>query len=80
MSRHTPGPWKVANNGISGKKTATFRIWRNDPLQADGENKGYACIAPHVHGEANAAFIVRACNAHDDLLAALERIANHPRE
>lgn len=27
---------------------------------------------------ANAAFIVRAVNAHDDLVAALTRIANHP--
>ena len=27
-----------------------------------------------VSGEANAEFIVRACNAHDELLAALERL------
>lgn len=58
---HTPTPWKASGNAV-------FR---------DGH-----CLAmtgtdiwmPEVE-EANAAFIVRACNAHDDLVAALEAVA-----
>jgi hypothetical protein len=70
---HTPGPWLVANNGKNGKKTPTFRVWRTDPNQPKGDdfgNIGYACIAPHVGGEANARLIA----ASPELLEALETL------
>ena len=71
MSKHTKGPWVVANNGKQGKKSATFRIWRTDPNQLQGDdfkNIGYECIAPHVAGEANARLI----SAAPELLQALK--------
>lgn len=46
----------------------TFNGDRQEVLDANGNN---ACV------KANAAFIVRACNAHDELVAALELI-DHP--
>lgn len=67
MSKYTPGPWKIASNG---KNAATFRIWRNDPVQElEGANAGYACIAPHVHGGTNARLIAAA----PELLEALRK-------
>jgi len=65
MTEHTPGPWFRENN----------KIWHEN---------GLACIAEVFHGvlgrsddlseaqEANARFIVTACNTHTDLLTALE--------
>ena len=70
MSKHTPGPWHVGE------------VEEIDPedSQENGINimsaEGYY-IAGVIGGfsdgvqEANAAFIVRACNAHDELVAAL---------
>lgn len=63
---HTPGPWLSVR---VGKQGVTWRIWRNDnagELSPEGNNEGYACIAPHVHGEANASLIAAA----PELLAA----------
>lgn len=74
QTQHTQGPWLIANNGSEGKETSTFRIWRNDPNQPQGDdfiNRGYACIAPHVHGKANANLIAAA----PELLEALENAA-----
>ncbi len=63
MSKHTPTPWV-------------------NELSADGsirqEETGRSiCEFPYDWPEDkfNAAFIVRACNAHDELVAALESIA-----
>ena len=62
--QQTPGPWKVfAGNGL-------VRI---------SDIHGMAPIAEMMHhnhplNEANAAFIVRACNAYYDLLAACEKV------
>lgn len=60
ITEHTPVPWHVGGDG---------RIVY--------EETGYAiCNAVVYHGkwdgQENAAFIVRAANAHDDLVAALE--------
>ena len=57
---HTPTPWTVNGSFIqSDKKTvANVGDW-NTRLDVD---------------EANAAFIVRACNSHAALVAALERL------
>ena len=73
-TKHPLGPWLIGNNGKQGKKSPTFRIWRTDPDQPQGEdfrNRGYACIAPHVEGEANARLIAAA----PDMLEALKAIA-----
>lgn len=61
MSKHTPTPWTA-----EGKS-----IWRDTPLQ-------FVAITTTTRGdevdEANAAFIVRACNARDDLLEACKAV------
>jgi hypothetical protein len=83
-AERTAGPWLIANNGRQGRKSETFRIWRNDPGQDVASdhfrNEGYAVIAPHVHGEANARFIVTACNAHEELVAALRELVEEVRD
>lgn len=65
----TPGEWDVFE-GYDGHQTiATMR----------STNRTVSIVAPrhaepcgHQATDANAAFIVRACNAHDDLVAALQ--------
>lgn len=66
----TPGPWQV---------TSPIRKNSRKPTIATADRIPYA-IATVCGGigegarEANAAFIVRACNAHDDLVAAAKRV------
>ena len=84
-TKFTPGPWRIANNGRSGKKTRTFRIWRNDPNQPDGDNfrnTGYANISSHVSGEANAHLIAAAPQLYEALECLLNATMyrNHPEE
>ena len=66
MNKHTPTPWKVDGNSD---------VFSGDPSK--GTRKDIACIQSDNYAE-DAEFIVRACNAHDDLLEALERIVNLP--
>lgn len=68
MSKHTPTPWRAVRVGntltIAGAVPGYF-----------AEIRG-ACEGAHgAMGEANAEFIVRAVNAHDDLVAALQNLA-----
>jgi len=72
-AQHTPGPWalhpRVTENPpriyCRGVIIATVDTSAPDP----GER------------EVNAAFIIRACNAHDELLAALDAfVASHEAE
>lgn len=65
--KHTPTPWHVGMKpgpmiyGTKGEQIA-------DMMEANGE----ADLFPYVgENQANAAFIVRACNSHDDLVSAL---------
>ena len=87
MAEHTPGPWKlsvfyttaVSWEGPWDRRTVTI----THPAPTPG-NPGREVLVGHLvttpGGEsedvrrANAEFIVRACNAHDELLAALERL------
>jgi glucose dehydrogenase len=69
---HTPLPWKASDSGTG--------IWSaNEPL---GKNKIIAiCSCDAVsrskdENTANADFILRACNSHYELLAALEACRN----
>ena len=60
-TQHTPGPWtEIPANGAPAGYSFTI-LHNMDPIAdiPDGEND-----------EANAQFIVRACNCHEDLLAA----------
>ena len=60
----TPGPWKLHGDGRS---VEAIDHKCNIPLTT-------ICIFPHPEfprDRPNGEFIVRACNAHDDLLAAL---------
>lgn len=65
ITKHTPTPWKAAKSPCIDKgRENEWEIHWSD----DGE-----CVAEVVHGEYAAKFIVRACNAHDELVAALEK-------
>lgn len=67
-TEHTPTPWKA-------------NLTHNEPCvyAGTGSGRGIAYMqaenTPHIENSAeraaNAAFIVRACNAHEDLVAAL---------
>ena len=65
MVEHTPTPWKVVHTSNPGLCIKTEHL------------PGYfivirPCSRHHIdHAEANAAFIVRACNAHEKLVKAL---------
>ena len=67
---HTPGPWRVEGH----------EVW------SEGSNSRMICDFKKVsrypsNYVANAAFIVRACNAHEELLGLLKHIiyeADHP--
>jgi len=68
--KHTPLPWELHGDG-------SLRVCRPHPLDPKGcrpvaEAEILGQLRPEA--EANAAFIVRAVNNHEALLAALERI------
>ena len=65
-TQHTPVPWHTSE-GMS------FYVFAHGSLaeQAGVEHGPFVCNAST---QANAEFIVRACNAHDDMLAALQLI------
>ena len=67
MTKHTPTPWAVSDDGGPCIETEgggrTVAILGEDPQMTEGEHK------------ANAAHIVRCVNTHAALLAALKRIA-----
>lgn len=63
---HTPTPWYV--NRFKGD---SYRITQHE-LGGPKEDR----IADGIKSEANAAFIVRACNSHDALVAMLSVIRN----
>ena len=63
MSEHTPTPYDFIPDLASGNT----KIWADRECLGIIYQQGY----PDSSAE-NADFIVRACNSHDDLLAALE--------
>jgi len=62
---HTPTPFQVRFNGI----VAPAILFHQTP---QGEQRIAEIYQGGDEGEANAAFIVRACNAHEALVDALE--------
>ena len=83
MPRHTPTPWKVQlveekHHGYDGWNTFAVR---------DEKTNGCIAMVGEVDrqfdtvNEANAEFIVTACNSHDELIAELKlalRYLEHP--
>ena len=68
-SAHTPGPWLLSGNN---RTVGFYRTLRD---RESGTEIPQFCAVANVFErtgdtEANAAFIVRACNSHDDLVAA----------
>ena len=69
MSRHTDVPWEARTP--SDTPTHVVKIYQD----AEGRRCTAfvaVCSATTLDNAANAEFIVRACNSHDDLLAALK--------
>ena len=62
-TKHTPLPWTAEVHHIVSRDT--------DGIARNNDNSSVA-VAHGPDKESNAAFIVRACNAHDELVAALE--------
>lgn len=64
--KHTPGPWKADKCKVCPERGAVFvegpEGWAEQPVCSTYETDIET-------DEANAAFIVRACNSHYDLLA-----------
>ncbi|WP_442577841.1 hypothetical protein ACSBOB_20050 [Mesorhizobium sp. ASY16-5R] len=75
--KHTPTPWAVVENDGAYMKqadNAKYRIEAQNP-----QEHVVALIVSDLPddvlpAEANAAFIVRACNAHDQLVEALKQV------
>jgi hypothetical protein len=79
MSKHTPGPWQARQNGkiitIDGDVNGSY-YYGIAQINARGDcDKGI----PSKLDRANAEFIVRACNSHDDLLEACKTALHEMR-
>lgn len=66
---HTPTPWGTKSR--SGWDTGNAAVWSGPTLVAQCGRQG----TPEQL--ANAAFIVRACNAHDVLVELAEKVIGH---
>lgn len=81
-TQHTTTPWAVGwyrDVSATPEVPPSLAIW--PATQRDGAVGDAVClVAPTANctpqDEANAAFIVRACNVHDELVAALNAIAD----
>ena len=64
--KHTPLPWELSDHDANGQ-----RIVRGEHIEIC--TCWHHCVGSiEKEMEANAAFIVQACNSHDDIVAALE--------
>ena len=69
-NKRTPGEWVVTKDYYVQAYVPEWQDEREPGMHTIAK----ACGGSHEMRKANAAFIVRACNAHDELLAALESI------
>ena len=76
MMEHTPTPWSIdklpTRICVAGRKgfSGDYRV-------ADAHQSPQLAFTPrHEEAVANAAFIVKAVNSHDELVAALKNVAN----
>lgn len=78
IAAHTPGPWVVEESRVQDTGTL-FETIRSEPISTSKEpdtgDIAYLTLRQR-EVRANAAFIVRACNAHDDLLALAREVAS----
>jgi len=73
LKGHTPTPWTTFLNDSQVAEMdgqGICAMWRVLPELSDEDN---------AEGRANARFIVRACNAHNDLVTALDLAHQHMR-
>jgi hypothetical protein len=70
MSKHTETPWYVQGHEIKVNKPEREHLGDGAPETICEMNSS---VSPE-ETTANAEFIVQACNAHDDLLAALRAV------
>ena len=78
---HTPGPWYAYQPWTEGRPEPNR--WWVRPLkdnQASHVLAECADLDDPTQNEANARFIVHACNSHDDLVAVLERLTEWAEE
>lgn len=83
MSDHTPGPWKVKHEqgdmpyvvSEQGKKWGNPVVCQfyEDVTPEDSVTFG-PWLKANENAQANAEFVVRACNSHDALLEALDSL------
>lgn len=78
-TQHTPGPWNFKDRENGNDAQAEFPTKINFGLEGYGVGSVVGSVYVWMRdldtAKANAAFIVRACNSHDDLLAALQSIS-----
>lgn len=74
QTAHTPTPWHVATNPGGPGDQPAFPSVRDSSGLKDGEDIICMPLGDSDTVKANAAFIVRAVNAHDDLLAACQAL------
>jgi len=67
---HTPTPWDIGRYTVGETQEDMVLITACPKKLKSGitKVKGIADLKVKRNGEANAAFIVKACNAHDDLV------------
>ena len=70
MMEHTPGPWKYVKQGPHWNNPALERI----EIQHGNDGE---CIADTVYEEADARFIVTACNNFEEMYEALKKIQRY---
>jgi len=81
-NRHTPIPWYIEGESgnpheayiIVGDKQGSTIAWTSNSFD-DSSNEEYIS----EEDTANAQFIIRACNSHDELLEALENLIGSGR-
>jgi len=64
---HTPTPWSLTDSESQSQVKAGPYVY----------HPHYSHVAPSMELRANAAFIVKACNLHDELVAALRAALPH---
>ena len=72
--KHTPTPWR-ADSGP--ELSAHIGPYVYGPDNVPVAYVDYQHVGDGALSNENAAFIVRACNAHDDLVAAVEELLEH---
>ena len=71
-TNHTPTPWIYALNGFCRNSANESQFTFGPDLDCVGVVFNRNGPEGNATDEANAAFIVRACNSHDELVKALE--------